>query len=278
LYRALGEERVELGANCIGYDQDADGVTAKFESGREERGRFLIGADGIRSTVRTAVAGPHELRYSGYKSWRSIATFSDPSFPPGSWWLYWGRGARFGLAHVGNGSIYWYAMVNAPARASDDPSDRWDRVLRRFQGYSHPVEALIQATPRDSIIVNDLNDVPPIATWGEGRVTLVGDAAHPTTPNMGQGACQAIEDAAVLSKQVAAVDSLGDGAAIARALRAYESNRISRAHRVTNLSWRIGSIGQWENPFAVGVRNVILRVLPNSLMRKSLESNLAFDV
>jgi len=277
LYEALDEGVMHLGANCVGFDADDNGVTARFEDGREERGTLLIGADGIKSVTRSAQFGESKLRYSGYKCWRSITPFQHPSFPPGSWWLYWGRGARFGLSYVGGGSVYWYAMVNAPEGAPDEEVGRKRRVLEGFRGWGEPIEALIEATDESTIIRNDLHDMVPIERWGEGPVTLLGDAAHPTTPNMGQGACQAIEDAVILAKDLALTKGLRDRAAMVNALRSYEERRRDRAARVTNLSWRIGAVGQWENPIACAIRDRVLKILPNSLMRKSLESNLAYD-
>lgn len=278
LYRALGHGVVQLGADCVGFEQDERGVTAHFADGRQERGTFLIGADGIKSVTRVRQFGETKLRYSGYKCWRSITEFKDPSFPAGSWWLYWGRGARFGLSHVDPGHVYWYAMVNAPEGSPDEPVGRKQRVLERFRGWQHPVEAVIDATAEPTILRNDLHDLPPLERWGNGRVTLLGDAAHPTTPNMGQGACQAIEDSVTLAKCLARTAGLSDGQEVVSALRSYELHRRTYAARITNLSWRIGAIGQWENPVACAIRNAVLKVLPNGLMRKSLESNLAHDV
>jgi 2-polyprenyl-6-methoxyphenol hydroxylase-like FAD-dependent oxidoreductase len=278
LYRALDEGVVRLGANCVGFTQDDGGVTARFADGREERGGLLIGADGIKSVTRDTQFGPTRLRYSGYKCWRSITPFGDStSFPLGSWWLLWGRGARFGMSYVGGGNVYWYAMVNAPEGASDPAEGRKRRVLEAFRGWSAPVQALIEATPEASIIPTDLYDVVPIPRWGTGRVTLLGDAAHATTPNLGQGACQAIEDAVILAKDLAMSKGLSDCATAIAALRRYEARRHGRASRITNLSWRIGIVGQWENPAACAIRNRFMKLLPNSLMRKSLESNLAYD-
>jgi 2-polyprenyl-6-methoxyphenol hydroxylase-like FAD-dependent oxidoreductase len=277
LYQALEPGTVQLGCNCTGFTQDEEGVTAQFENGREERGTILIGADGIKSVTRAAEFGPGELRYSGYKCWRSITPFTHASFAPGSWWLLWGRGARFGLSYVGGGAVYWYAMVNAPAGAPDPEEGRKQRVQEAFRGWSEPVEALIEATAEPTILHNDLYDMLPMEQWGAGAVTLLGDAAHPTTPNMGQGACQAIEDSVILAKDLAMTKGLSDRAATLSALRRYEQRRRDRAARVTNLSWRIGAVGQWENPIACAIRDRLLKILPDMLMRKSLESNLAFD-
>ena len=100
---------------------------------------------------------------------------------------------------------------------------------------------------------NDILDRPPIRVWGRGRITLLGDAAHPTTPNLGQGACQAIEDAVVLTDQLRRSDT------VEAALRAFEKLRQGRTARITRESFRIGRIGQWENPIGCWLRNLATR-------------------
>jgi len=278
LYKSLDRRVVQLGANCVGFEQNDEYVTAHFEDGRQERGALLIGADGIRSITRGQQLGDANLRYSGYKCWRAIAKFEDRSFPSGASWLYWGPGARFGLSWVGPQHVYWFAMVNSPEGASDEEVGRKQRVLERFRRWSHPIPAVIDATAEFAILRNDLHDLPPLEHWGKGRVTLLGDAAHPTTPNMGQGACQAIEDSVTLAKCLTGTQPLSDPRGSISALRSYEARRRNRAARITNLSWRIGAVGQWENPVACTLRNAVLKLLPNHLMRKSLESNLAHNV
>jgi len=276
LYAALPDDVVHLSANCAAFEQDDTGVSLYLEDGRCERGSLLIGADGIRSMTRAQQIGATKLRYSGYKSWRAVVFFDDSSLPPGIWWLYWGKGARFGVSHVGSGYVYWYAMVNAPEGSTDEDVGRKQRVLERFKNWSHPIEALIEATPAAAILRNDLHDLPPLQRWGEGRVTLLGDAAHPTTPNMGQGACQALEDSLTIAKYLARTNGLSDSKGILSSLRSYEAHRRPYTARITNLSWSIGAVGQWENSWACTIRNAALRVLPNAVMQKSLLSNLVF--
>ena len=277
LWRALGSGVVQVNSNCVGFSQDSEGVTARFADGREERGTILIGADGIKSVTRSQQLGQSKLRYSGYHCWRSIAEFRDPALPVGSSWLFWGRGARFGVSYVGAGRVYWYAMVNASEDAPDPEVGRQQRVLDRFRSWAHPVSAVIEATEPTAILHNVLHDLPPFERWGEGRVTLLGDAAHPTTPNMGQGACQAIEDSVALGKCLAGARANGKGDMLS-GLRSYEHVRRDYTAHITNLSWHIGRVGQWENPLACMLRNALLKVLPNNVMRKSLQSNLAHDV
>ena len=124
-----------------------------------------------------------------------------------------------------------------------------------FRGWHHPIPALIEATKPTDILRNDARDRPPLRTWGRGRVTLLGDAAHPITPNVGQGACMAIEDAACLAKLLPGAPE------VAGAFRAYEAKRKPRTAFIARQARRIGAIGQWENPWIVRGRNLITRLV-----------------
>lgn len=112
---------------------------------------------------------------------------------------------------------------------------------------------MIEATEESAIIYADLIDLPPDKAWGQGRISLLGDAAHATTPNMGQGACQALEDAVVLA------DALRNSQDPVIGLRAYEDRRRERALWVVRQSWRIGRVFQWQNRLAVWLRNQLTR-------------------
>jgi 2-polyprenyl-6-methoxyphenol hydroxylase-like FAD-dependent oxidoreductase len=250
LHRAAGPDVVRLAAPCIGLDQDAAAVTARFEDGRQARGDLLAGADGLKSVVRTALFGPEPPRYGGYTAWRAVTRFDHARLTPGE---TWGRGRRFGQWGMTGGRVYWYATETVPEGQGDPPEGRRQGLLRLFRGWHKPVEDLIAATDESAILRNDVYDRPPLRRWSVGRTTLLGDAAHPMTPDMGQGACQAIEDAVVLA------DCLTRSSEVAEALRAYESRRIPRTRRVVRESRQAGTIAQWSNPLACRVREALLR-------------------
>ena len=189
LLSALPRDTVQVGYTCTGFEQDPDGVTVCFSDGSTQRADLLVGADGIHSVVRRQLFPGVTLRYAGYPAWRGVVTLERQSLAPGTSEL-WGRGARFGIVPIGNERVYWFATANLPAGLRPAPDERKAELLRRFSAWHAPIEELIKTTPPENILYNDIFDFPPIPRWSEGRVTLLGDAAHPTTPNMGQGAAR----------------------------------------------------------------------------------------
>jgi 2-polyprenyl-6-methoxyphenol hydroxylase-like FAD-dependent oxidoreductase len=242
---ALDPGCMRTGAPCVGFDQEPDGVTARFADGRCERGALLVGADGIHSRVRARLDGDAPARYAGCTGWRGVARFRHDAVPPGLALSIVGRGAQAGLFHCGAGRMYWYVARNAPP-AGDDA------VLGAFDVWYPPLREAIAATDAARILKNDIVDRPPLRRWGAGRVTLLGDAAHPTTPNLAQGACQAIEDAVVLAHALRAAPDVATG------LRLYERRRRRRTAMVTRQSWRLGRVLHLENRLAVRLRDVAM--------------------
>jgi 2-polyprenyl-6-methoxyphenol hydroxylase-like FAD-dependent oxidoreductase len=262
LREAAGAEHIHLGMQLAGFSQDAGGVTARFADGQQTRADVLIGADGINSTVRGLAFGSGSPRYSGYTAWRAVTSFSPEQVREKAGET-WGCGARFGIAPMSEGRVYWFASVNAQAGAIVPAGRRKAHLLRRFRGWHAPIEALIAATDEAAILQHDIYDREPLRSWSDGRVTLLGDAAHPMTPNLGQGACQAIEDALALA------DALRSSADIPAALRAYQARRIGRTTRIVRQSRQVGQVGQWENPLACAARDWLAkRLLPRVQKRQ----------
>jgi 2-polyprenyl-6-methoxyphenol hydroxylase-like FAD-dependent oxidoreductase len=253
LASAVDPARIHLGATCVGVEQDGDGVAARFADGRVERGSILIGADGIRSVVREGLWGRGCPRYAGYVAFRGIARGEYPGLPAGTALLGLGRGAQLGIVRCAAGRVYWFAGVNAPEGTDAADGSRKERARATFSGWFPLVATAIEATPEDALLVNDIVDRPPSRRWGVGRITLLGDAAHPTTPNLGQGACQALEDAVVLAT------ALRDAGVGADALRRYEATRRRRTAMITRQSWWLGKMLQLESPLAIRARNALLR-------------------
>lgn len=272
LLKQLPPENIHVGMRCVGYQQSETGVIARFENGQQEQGDFLIGADGIHSVIRRQLfgTGADPLRYSGYTAWRGVATFDHPYSKQGFMFEAWGNGVRFGFVPAGNGQVYWFAAKNAPMGESDVPSGRKQEILQLFQDFSDPIPSVIQATHEEAILRNDIFDRKPARSWTDGRIALLGDAAHPTTPNLGQGACLALEDVVVLGDQLKAENDL------VTALRMYEQQRIKRANSIVRTSRQIGVIGQWSHPVACRFRNRLVKLAPPVFQRKRLDQTIGY--
>ncbi|MBX3083800.1 MAG: FAD-dependent monooxygenase [Anaerolineae bacterium] len=268
LYKAVDPQVIHLNAECTGFEQTADGVTVRFRDGSTAQADVVIGADGIRSAVRTQMFGTQTPCYSGYTAWRGVA----PVKIDAAGFEMFGRGQRFGVASLSQGRTYWFATKNAPAGESDSSAGRKADVLALFKGWADPVERLIQATEEPAILRNDIVDLPPLTQWSMGRVTLIGDAAHAMTPNMGQGACQAIEDALSITT------CLQQQSDPVTALQTYQAQRIARTTAIVNRSLLIGQIGQVSNPILVTLRNLLLRITPESATLRQLAPVITYEV
>ena len=275
LTAALGDGVPQLSARCIGFEQDATGVTAQFEDGRQERGDLLIGADGIGSAIRGQLRDKSDPRYAGYTAWRAIIPFAHELAPEDTFNETWGRGSRFIHYPVGGGRHYLSGFLTVPKDFPEPAEGRKAMMLARFAGWRDPIRALIEATPEDEFHRTEIHSHFPFRRGGEGRVTLLGDAAHPMTPNLGQGACQAIEDAVVLAKCLTAEGASGD---VATALRAYEAARKGRTASMMMRAWGIGLTGRMKNPVAVQLRDRISKVMFNTLALKQQRQDMAYQV
>jgi 2-polyprenyl-6-methoxyphenol hydroxylase-like FAD-dependent oxidoreductase len=253
LLEALKPDTVRLGVECTGFEQDAEGVTAKFADGDSDRADLLIGADGINSAIRTQLMGPRSPRYAGYTTWRGLLDFPEAAAPSDYACKFWGPGSRFLYYRVGDGKLYWLALTRAPEGGADGPGGAKAAVLERHRGWHAPVEAILEATPAEAIDRHDITDHKPFDRWGEGRVTLLGDSAHAMTPNMGQGACQAIEDALVIVRELRAASGPE------QALRSYEQERRKRTAYFQGHSRQVGVMGRWRSPLACRMRDAMVR-------------------
>jgi 2-polyprenyl-6-methoxyphenol hydroxylase-like FAD-dependent oxidoreductase len=255
LVEGVDDGVLQLGRECTGFEQNRSGVVARFADGGSETGDILIGADGLRSAVRRTLRGEEQLRFGRYASWQALCEYKDEATPEGLFWIVWGPGARFLFYRVGAEQLYWEGIFATEAGGSDPPGARKPAVAARFAGWHHPVEAIIAATDEEAITRHDVYDRPPIKSWGEGRVTLLGDAAHPMTNAAGQGANTTIEDAVVLGSRLQGSSDVLAG------LRAYEQERAGRTARIANLAWRLTAFSRWSSPAAVLARDRIIATM-----------------
>ena len=259
---------MRLGQTVVGVVQTADDVTVQFTGGDTATGPILIAADGLKSRVRECLFGASKLRYDGYTIWRGVAPLVPAGYEDGSVSESWGRGSRFGVMPMGGGRTYFYATANRPENSP--PASKAD-ILAHFAGWHAPIPDLIAATPSEAIVQNDSLDREPKRGWSVGRVLLVGDAAHPTTPNLGQGGGMALEDAVVIANCLARAGS------VAEAFTQFESLRYDRAAFITKRSRQVGNVGQWENRLAVTARDIASRLLPKGLMARTNRYQYQYD-
>ena len=251
-----------------GYRARPGGVVVELEDGEEVKADLLVGADGLHSAVRQVMRGREPLRYAGYTSWRALVEDVDLARSD-RFTESWGPGHRFGIAPIGHRRVYWFAVADAPPGGTDAGDPR-EGLLARFAGWHEPIEAMIRAAAPDRILRTDIYDRPPIDRWIEGYVTLLGDAAHPMTPNLGQGGCQAIEDAVVLASALA---RFGE---VQPALLHYQTRRLARANSFVVRSWRFGQIAHLRTPTMRWLRDKALRAIPASFTARAAARDLEF--
>jgi 2-polyprenyl-6-methoxyphenol hydroxylase-like FAD-dependent oxidoreductase len=265
LVQALSPGSLRTGMHGIGFEQDEQAVRVRFASGEEVQGDLLVGADGLHSVVRSQLVGAARPRYAGYTAWRGVTRFALNQGEAQTTFETWGTGKRFGVIPLSAGQVCWFAVANAPEGEREEERGEKRKVLALVSSCHEPAWAMVEATEPSAIFRTDIYDRPPISSWSLGRVTLVGDAAHPMTPNLGQGACQAIEDAFLLA------ESLKSAPTLPSALQRYEARRIRRANTIVQRSWQQGRIAQWEHPWGIRVRDLVLRMTPPRLFVKQLE-------
>ena len=265
LIKALSPGSLHLGKGCAGFSQTSRGVEISFRDGTSQGFDWVVAADGVHSVFRQQLVPGSKPRYAGYTCWRGLTGILPAGFDAEEAFETWGAGKRFGVVPLSRNRIYWYTTVNAP---QDDVVLRQAgvRELQQMFGNFHsPVSEIISSTPQDAIIHNDIIDVKPISKFAFDRIVLSGDAAHATTPNMGQGACMAIEDAVVLSNCIAGTDDMRS------AFQRYERLRIGRTTKIVNTSYTLGKIGQLKHPLLVKLRNKAMQLTPQHVSDKQLE-------
>ena len=266
---ALPLAALETNAECERIEQDGEGVTAYFRNGKSVRGCLLIGADGLHSVIRKALWGKSPLRYSGQTCYRGIADTSPPE--ANVLREIQGAGKRGGVCPISEKRVYWWAALNAPQGEIDELAERRDDLLRAFKGWAFGLPEMIAAT-KNGILRNDLVDREPLHKWSMGRITLLGDAAHPMLPNLGQGACTAIEDGFILARSIA------ESGLNEKALQNYEAERIIRTSKIVKQSWNFGIPVRWESPLAVRLREKLMTLLPESVTNNLVRDNVCYDV
>lgn len=245
LVAALPDSLIQLDAKCASFELDGQTVAARLEDGRRVEGSLLIGADGINSVIREQLLGlamPSYPPYAGYVHWHGLTDSLPASAPRGVFRLISGKGSRFYFYHLGGHTMYWTGMAHVPEGGADPEGRRKESLLERFSGWMEPVEALIQATDESTMGRSDIFGGQPLPGWGSGRISLLGDAAHPMTTNLGQGACMALEDGVVLGR------SLRDAEDPIAGLTAYREERFVRTTDMMERAQKFGSSDKPAHP------------------------------
>ncbi|NRB51527.1 MAG: FAD-dependent monooxygenase [Saprospiraceae bacterium] len=237
-------------------------VKAFFTDGSHVVGEILIGADGIHSAVRKQLVPNSQIRYSGQTCWRGIADIVLEAPYKRACVETWGKKYRFGLSVISEKEVYWFAVAKAPRGEKDDAAMIKKKLQSMYADFSEPIPSILSATPSARIIRNDITDLQPIGDWYQGRICLIGDAAHATTPNMGQGGGQAVEDAWFLSKILKAEKDYRI------AFPQFQKKRQKKVAQVVKTSWQIGKVAHLS--FGQGLRNFLLRNTPKSFAEKRM--------
>jgi 2-polyprenyl-6-methoxyphenol hydroxylase-like FAD-dependent oxidoreductase len=259
LVNEIGYNKIKL-SKRLSKIEKTDLFKLTFEDNSAIESKLIIGADGLKSVVRNQVFEKSTLRNPNQICWRGICEIDLPQKYHNELNEAWGKGKRFGFVKISDKKVYWYALANSKKLEKSDVN-----LTDFFSEFHSDIFKIISATKKEQIIISDIFDLKPIDKWQSENVCLIGDAAHATTPNLGQGACQAIEDAYVLGKL------LDNGMAIENTFKAYENLRRKKAHTIVNTSWTVGKIAHIENKFGIWLRNFVMKNMPKSANKKQMD-------
>lgn len=263
LLNALPNVALHLNKRLKKLTSTEEGVALLFEDGTSYQRSIVIGADGIHSQVRQAIFPTIKERFANQLCWRGVADFKLPQNEVANLKEAWGKGRRFGIVPIGNNRVYWFACVSYQESTLQKINET--ALVTLFENFNPLVTQLIKATDSNKLIKGELSDLELLPQWYDKRICLMGDAAHATTPNMGQGANQAIESAWVLA------NFLAKEKRISKAFERYQKVRQAKARGIIKTSWQIGKIAHIANPIGVTFRNTFMRLIPDFVGRMQLK-------
>jgi 2-polyprenyl-6-methoxyphenol hydroxylase-like FAD-dependent oxidoreductase len=221
---ALPAGALQYGLAATELATAGDGVRLHLSDGSARTVDAVVGADGTHSVVARHLNGPLKRRYVGYTAWRGVAAYAlDPDLAGKTL----GPGVETGHVPMGPDLTYWFATERAPA-ARRAPEQELAYLRAKFARWAEPLPSILAATAADDVLRDDLYDRTPARCWARGPIVLVGDAAHPMRPHLGQGGCQGLEDAAILA---AFVDQAPDLAAAFARFASFRRRRVTSVVR-----------------------------------------------
>lgn len=256
------QDKIQFDTVVDSFEQNHHGVDVQFSHGGKSRFDLVIAADGIYSNTRQQLFPDLSLRYSGYTCWRCILPGDDQN---DSAVEMWGKGLRLGIVPLAHRQSYVFLVMNAKAgneKLSGFSATRMRHLYADFGGDA--VSVLSRLDEASTVVHNDLFDLPS-PCFGSKRIILIGDAAHAATPNLGQGAGMAIEDAWRLAEIIGNSDELDN------VLQQFTTSRHRRVKKIVDMSYSLGRIAQWESSIATAVRNSIMRMIPDSINNQQME-------
>lgn len=265
LLQQVDKSKLVLGKTCIDFQQTTTKITLVFQDGTTTTADYVIASDGINSIFRKKLLPAAAPRYSGYTCWRAVINYAPAGFNHDETTETWGPGARFGIVPLSKNRLYWFATLNATAKNETLKRYTPQDLLQHFKSFHHPIPEIIENTKAEELIWSDISDLAPLKQFAFHNILLLGDAAHATTPNMGQGACMAIEDAAILA------NCMDKYTSIEEAFSKFEKKRIVRTTQIVNTSWRLGKIAQLENPLLMRLRDVAIRSTPARVAERQIK-------
>ncbi|WBV60968.1 FAD-dependent monooxygenase [Chryseobacterium camelliae] len=259
----IGFEHIELN-HSLKTIRKNENYLLNFENGTEIKSKTVFGADGIHSKIRNQMFGAGNIRNTGQVCWRGLVEFDLPEKFHQEAIEAWGKGKRFGFVRMTDKKIYWYAVINKRIHK------RYHSLSENFHGFHPLIIDIIESTSQENTILNDIIDLSPIPKWYSESLCLIGDAAHATTPNLGQGACQAIEDAYIIGKLLEKNKNFN------LIFEQFQKIRRKKVDHVVNTSLKIGQISQWEK--GTRLRNFLMKSVPERINQQMIEKVIKLEM
>lgn len=258
----MPRDKVKLGKSFSSFKLlNNDKLEIKFEDGSSTMTDYIIGADGINSAVRKQLFPKSQIRYSGQTCWRGVSDYVLEKAFANRGLELWGNQIRFGFSKISQAKVYWFAVALSAAKGKDETDVVEEKLLKMYSNFHPLINQLISSTDRRKILRNDINDLQPMKHWYKGNVCLIGDAGHATTPNMGQGGAQAIEDAYCLSNLIAAHP-------YENIFQSFQDKRFAKVNAIVKQSWMTGKMAHWK--YGRGFRNFMMKNLPKKMMEQKM--------